>query len=508
MTRRKASFALGAAALLALGVPRAATGLGEARAELVATGLTDPLFVTAPAGNSRLFVVERAGRIRIVSGGSTLATPFLDIEAQVSTSGEGGLLGLAFPPDYAASQLFYVYYTDLQLDSVVSRFSLLGPSRADPDSEEVVLFIDQPAGRSNHKAGTIHFGLDGFLWFATGDGGGSNDPDELAQNQQSLLGKMLRIDPGPVFAPGSIPVAGEIYAIPADNPFRALPPRDEIWARGLRNPYRWSFDRETGDIWIGDVGQSSREEVDFEPAGLPGGRNYGWDVMEGTACNSVDPAPPPPYCNGPLLTLPIYDYSSASPSSECSVIGGYVFRAGVTPITGLYFFGDFCTGNVWSLDPDTLNLVDRTVELAPAAGATFNLVGFGEDGSGRLLLVQSNQGAIYRIVSADPACGDGLDNDADGLGDFPADPGCQNPSGALEDPQCDDGVDNDGDDGVDWDGGGVSSADQQCSQGWVASEGSVGSPPGCGIGPELALVFAALWLLVSRRSAARSLYSR
>ena len=504
MTRRKASLALGIAALLALGLPRAATGLGAARAELVASGLTQPVYVAAPAGNPRLFVVERAGRIRIVSGGSTLATPFLDIQTQVSTSGEGGLLGLAFPPDYAASHLFYVYYTNLQLDSVVSRFSLLGPNQADPDSEEEVLFIDQPAGRSNHKAGTIHFGPDGFLWFATGDGGGSNDPDELAQNQQSLLGKMLRIAPGPVFAPGSTPVAGEIYRIPADNPFRSLPPRDEIWARGFRNPYRWSFDRETGDIWIGDVGQGSREEVDFEPADVPGGRNYGWDVMEGTACNLVDPAPTPP-CNAASLTLPIHDYSSASPSSECSVIGGYVFRSGVTPITGLYFFGDYCTGRVWSLDPDTLNVVDRTAQLANAAGATFTLVGFGEDGSGRLLLVQSSQGAIYRIVSADPACGDGLDNDADGLGDFPADPGCQNTSGAREDPQCDDGVDNDGDGGVDWDGGGVSTADPQCSQGWVGSEGS---PPGCGIGPELAVVLGALWLLVSRRSPARSSSSR
>ncbi|MGH7288590.1 MAG: PQQ-dependent sugar dehydrogenase, partial [Myxococcota bacterium] len=288
MTRRKASLALGTAALLALGFARAASGLGEARAELVASGFTLPVYVTAPAGDARLFVVERAGRIRIVSAaGSTLATPFLDIQAQVSTTGEGGLLGLAFPPDYAESQLFYVYYTNLQLDSVVSRFSLINANRADPGSEEEVLFIDQPAGRTNHKGGTIQFGPDGFLWFATGDGGGGNDPDELAQNPQSLLGKMLRIDPGPVFAPGSVPVPDENYAIPADNPFRALPPRDEIWALGLRNPFRFSFDRVTGDLFIGDVGQNSREEIDFQPATNGGGLNYCWPNMEGSPSSTT-----------------------------------------------------------------------------------------------------------------------------------------------------------------------------------------------------------------------------
>jgi len=415
MTRVEASLSLAAAALLiGIGLASPVAAQGRANAVLVASGLTSPLYATAPAGDLRLFAVERAGRIRVVKNGSTLATSFLDISTRVTTSGEGGVLGLAFPPDYDESGLFYVYYTDLADDSVVSRFSVTAnPDVADPNSEEIVLSIDQPdgSGFTNHKGGTIHFGPDGFLWFATGDGGGSDDPDERAQNPQSLLGKMLRIDPGPDFAPGSIAVADEIYRIPADNPFVSTAPRDEIWALGLRNPYRWSFDRMTGDIWIGDVGQGAREEVDFEAADAPGGRNYGWDVMEGKLCNPNDPAPAPP-CNDPSLTLPIHEYpndaGSCSATSNGTVIGGFVHRAGFSALTGLYFFGDFCTGKVWSLNPQTLALVDRTAELGAAAGVAFTLVGFGESGLGRLLLVQRNAGTIYQIGSASSSgCGFG-----------------------------------------------------------------------------------------------------
>jgi glucose/arabinose dehydrogenase len=395
-----------AAVLLALAAAQPAAAQGIARATLAASGLVQPLYATAPAGDPRIFAVERAGRIRVVKNGAPLATPFLDISAQVSTLGEGGMLGLAFPPDYATSGLFYVYYTDLALDSVVSRFSVTAnPDVADPLSEETLLFIDQPDGPNfqNHKGGTIQIGPDGFLWFATGDGGSGNDPDENAQNPQSLLGKMLRVDVGPVFAPDSVPVEGESYRIPADNPFVASAPRDEIWALGLRNPYRWSFDRATGDLWIGDVGQGAREEVDFEPAVDPGGRNYGWDVMEGTLCNGNDPAPAPP-CNDASLTLPLYDYGRAA--GDCTVIGGYVYRAGDSAaLAGLYFFGDFCSGRVWSLDPTTLAVVDRTAQLGAAAGVGFTLVGFGEDGSGRLLLVRRFQGTIHRIGPAPPPPG-------------------------------------------------------------------------------------------------------
>jgi glucose/arabinose dehydrogenase len=404
MTRVRSSAVAVLSLLLGLVAVSPHAARAQAAAQLVASGLTQPLFVTAPAGDSRLFVVERAGRIRIVKDGATLATPFLDIQARISAAGEGGLLGLAFPDDYASSGLLTVYYTDLNSDSVVARFSVTAnPDVADPNSGQTLLFIDQPDGGGflNHKGGTIAFGPDGFLWFATGDGGSSNDPMELAQDPESLLGKMLRIDVGPVFAPGSLPVGGESYRIPADNPFVGSAPgdepRDEIWALGLRNPYRWSFDRGTGDLWIGDVGQGAIEEVDFEAASDPGGRNYGWDAMEGTACNTNDPAPSPP-CNDASLTLPVYEYPHAS--GDCSIIGGYVYRGDFGSLNGQYFFGDFCTGRVWSLRPGTLALVDRTSQLGAAAGVPFTLVGFGEDGLGRLLLVQRTAGTIYRIASA------------------------------------------------------------------------------------------------------------
>ena len=476
------ALVLALSALLAL-APLPSAAVDDVQAELVVgSDLTTPLFVTAPPGDDRLFVVERGGRIRIVKSGFVVPTPFLQLS--VGTGGEGGLLGLAFPPDYAESGLFYVYYTDTSQDSVVSRFSVSG----DPDlalaAETVILTIDQPF--ANHNGGTIHFGPDGFLWFATGDGGNSNDPAERAQNLNVLLGKMLRLDVGPVFDPTSIPVAGQNYRIPADNPFVGVAGRDEIWALGLRNPYRWSFDRETGDIWIADVGQGQSEEVDFEPAGDPGGRNYGWDVMEGTLCNANDPAPAPP-CNDPSLTLPVHEYSHAA--GNCSITGGYVNRDGISPITGQYFFGDFCTGRVWTLDADTLALRERTAELGAAGGVGFALVGFGEGGDGTLYMVHQN-GSIYRLSAADPACDDGLDNDGDGLIDFPEDPGCMNAVSDLEDPACNDGVDNDGD-------GLVDLADPGCQGNAFRNRES----NMCGLGFEVALALLPLLAWRARRRA-------
>jgi glucose/arabinose dehydrogenase len=393
----RASLVAGVLALALAGVQSASAQV--ARATLVADGFTLPLYATAPPSDPRLFVVEEEGVIHVVKAGATLPTPFLDLSEQVSTSSEGGLLSVAFPPDYATSGLFYVYYTDDARDSVVSRFSVSAdPDVADPNSEVTVFFIDQSDDFGNHRGGTILFGPDGFLWFASGDGGGSNDPFDRAQDPQSLLGKLLRVDVGPVFAPDSIPVAGASYRIPADNPFVGAAPRDEIWALGFRNPFRWSFDRATGDIWIGDVGSGDREEVDFEPASDPGGRNYGWDVMEGTLCGE-EPAPAPP-CNDPSLTPPFHEYDHSG--DDCTVIGGYVYRADNSLLRGRYFFGDFCTSRVWSLDPATLGLVEHTSELGAAAGGAFDLVGFGEDGSGRLLLVQRSGGAIYRIGPPPP----------------------------------------------------------------------------------------------------------
>jgi glucose/arabinose dehydrogenase len=385
-------FGLTASALLALGAAAAPAGAqGQARATLVTSGLSFPLYATAPAGDARLFVAEEAGRIRVIENGVLLATPFLDIRTKVSTTSEGGLLGIAFPPDYSTSGLFYVYYTDLASDSVLSRFAVSAdPNVANPASEEVVLFIDQrdESGFQNHRGGTIQFGPDGFLWFATGDGGGSHDPFQNAQNPQSLLGKMLRIDVDPDCAP---------YCIPPDNPFVGSAPRDEIWALGLRNPFRWSFDRANGDLWIGDVGQGAREEVDFEPADDPGGRNYGWDVMEGTDCHEPTPTLP---CNHPSFTPPVHEYDHSE--GNCSIIGGNVYRADFSLLNGLYFFGDYCTGRVWSLNPASGAVVERTAELGSAASAGFTLVGFGEDGFGGLLLVRRSHGTIHRIGPAPP----------------------------------------------------------------------------------------------------------
>ncbi len=396
------------AGVLAAGASEPAAAQGVVQATLVANGFTGPIYATAPKDDPRVFVVERPGRIRIVKNGAVLATPFLDLQSVVGQSGEGGLLSLAFPPDFATTRLFTVYYTDGNLDSVVARFRVSAdPDVADPNSGLTLLFIDQPDGTGfmNHKGGTVAYGPDGFLWFATGDGGGTNDPSENAQNPQSLLGKMLRIDVGPSYAPSSIPVRGQVYRIPADNPFVGGPERGEIWALGLRNPFRWSFDRETGDIWIADVGQGAIEEVDFERISDPGGRNYGWDVMEGASCNVGDPAPAPP-CNDPSLTLPVYQYGHGA--DDCSIIGGSVYRADSSALRGLYFFGDFCTGKVWTLNPATGGVVNRTIQLGAVGGVGSNLVGFGEDGSGRLLLVHRNVGAVYRLGAAPPSVGCGL----------------------------------------------------------------------------------------------------
>jgi hypothetical protein len=494
MTRAFFAFSLVVPLALAAGGP--ARGIGEARSELVVTGLTQPVFAASPPGDPRLFVVERAGRIRIVVNDAVLPAAFLDIHTLVGQIGEGGCLGLAFPSDYATSGFFYVYYNDLANDSVVARFSVTAdPNVADPASRLELLYIDQPDTTNNHRGGTIAFGPDGFLWFATGDGGGGGDPNELAQNGASLLGKMLRLDVGPTFAPGSIPVPPEnVYAIPADNPFLADPgTRDEIWARGLRNPYRWSFDRETGDVWIADVGQASWEEVNVEPAGVPGGRNYGWDIMENTNC-LPDPFPTP-LCNDPSLLLPVYAYDHSE--DNCSITGGYVHRA-ASPLDGLYFFGDYCTGRIWTLDPATVpvTVVDRTAELGAAAGVGFVVVGFGEAGDGTLHVVHRS-GSVHRILSADPECGDGIENDGDGLTDFPADPGCREATSVREDPQCDDGLDNDGDGDRDWDGAGVGDPDVQCGgDGWRHRE----KPKNCGLGFELVLLLPALLALRPRRS--------
>ena len=436
----------------------AGASLTQIVSQLVVSGLTAPVFATAPAGDPRLFVVEQAGRIRIVENGAIQATHFLDITAKVSSTGERGLLGLAFDPDYAVNGRFFVYYTDLAGDSVLSRFQVsANPDVANP-SETVILFVDQPF--SNHNGGTVAFGPDGFLYLGLGDGGSGNDPAERAQNLGELLGKMLRLDVGVPAAPDSLPGPGGAYAIPASNPFVGVAgARAEIWALGLRNPYRFSFDRLTGDLWIGDVGQNAREEVDFEAADDPGGRNYGWDIEEGFLCNPNDPAPAPP-CGSPLLTPPVHDYPNGG--SECSVTGGVVHRGTVPGVQGEYLFGDYCSGRVWTLDAD-FELRERSAELGTGGG----LAAFAEDGFGETYLVLRT-GTLHRIVAAPPECGDGIDNDGDGDVDT-ADAGCFDAAWPEEDPACNDGEDDDGD-------GLVDLADPDCTAPWMLSEST---PGGC-----------------------------
>jgi glucose/arabinose dehydrogenase len=275
--------------------------------ELVVTGFQRPVAVrNAGDSSSRLFIVEQPGRIRIVDGHELRATPFLDISTRVrDSSNEQGLLGLAFHRDYDSNGRIFVNYTDLRGDTVVAEFTRSGedPDRADPASEAIIITIEQP--RSNHNGGDIAFGPDGYLWIAAGDGGGAGDPDGNGQNRETLLGKLLRIDVD----------SGSTYTIPPDNPFIDNPgAKNEIWAFGLRNPWRFSFDRVTGDLFIGDVGQGMWEEIDFEARLDPGGRNYGWSRLEGNQCCQNDT------CSTNGLTPPIAEYSH---QSGCSVTGGY-----------------------------------------------------------------------------------------------------------------------------------------------------------------------------------------
>lgn len=283
-------------------------------------------------GSGRLFLVEQAGRIFIVDDGVELPTPFLDIRSKVrSTGNEQGLLSLAFAPDYAVSGIFYVWYTDLFGDTVLERYAASqDPNLADAGSGDVILNVDQP--RTNHNGGRLRFGPDGMLYLGLGDGGGSFDPDGNAQFGGTLLGKLIRIDVDPAHGD---------YAIPTDNPFLANGQvLDEIWAVGLRNPWRISFDVETGDLFIADVGQNELEEVNFQPADSNGGENYGWVIMEGNQCVSDG-------CDQAGLTLPVAQYAHGP---HCSISGGEVYRGQAYPaLIGTYFFADFCSGQIWGL---------------------------------------------------------------------------------------------------------------------------------------------------------------
>ena len=330
-------------------------------------------------GSGRLFVVEQEGRIKVIKAGQVLAEPFLDISNRVSCCGERGLLGLAFPSGYFASAHFYVNYTDIGGDTVVSRFSVgSNPDRADSASEEVLLTIDQPF--ANHNGGQLAFGPDGYLYIGMGDGGSGGDPDNRAQNPLSLLGKLLRID---------VETGDASYRIPPSNPFAANPGyRPEIWALGLRNPWRFAFDSRTGDLFIADVGQNSYEEVNFQPASSRGGENYGWRVMEGLHCFNPDP------CDPTGLVLPVVEYDH---SLGCSVSGGQVYRGARWPrLDGIYLYGDYCSGRIWGLRRTAGGWEHRQL-----ADTDLQISAFGLDELGVVYAVDHSLGRLYAIT--DPA---------------------------------------------------------------------------------------------------------
>ena len=346
----------------------------------VAVNLDSPTWLGAPPGDTRLFVTERAGRVRIIQNGAVLSTPFLDLSARVFTEGEGGLLSLAFDPQYARNGYVYLYYTDLQRNIVVERFSAgLNPNIADATSGLQILSIPHP-NFTNHFGGMAAFGPDGYLYVAPGDGGGAGDPQGNAQNLNSLLGKLLRID-----VSSSVPA--ESYAIPGNNPFVNMAGRrPEIWAYGLRNPWRFAFDG--NQLYVADVGQARREEVNIVDA-RQGGQNYGWNVMEGTQCYNAST------CSQAGLTLPSFEYDHGSNAvNGCSITGGYVYRGRALPeLAGRYFYSDFCAGFLKSFFATGAGIVEQRDWNIPDIG---RVISFGQDAEGELYLL-ADTGTIYKI---------------------------------------------------------------------------------------------------------------
>jgi glucose/arabinose dehydrogenase len=342
----------------------------------VADGLSFPVHLTSPPGDPRLFVVEKSGTIRVIKDGQVLQTAFLDIRDEVSGGSEQGLLSLAFHPDYASNGRFFVDYTNRAGDTRVVEYRVSAdPDRADPAPVQTILSVDQPF--ANHNGGLLVFGPDGMLYVGLGDGGSGGDPQGNGQNRGVLLGKILRIDVD----------AGTPYAIPSDNPFVGQAGRrGEIWAWGLRNPWRFSFDRETGDLFIADVGQNDREEVNARSVD-EGGVNYGWNVMEGSECFQDDD------CDRAGLTLPVVEYDHGE---GCSITGGFVYRGSALPeLRGHYFFSDFCSGFVRSFRLAGGAAVEERSwpDLEPGG----SIPSFGEDADGELYLL-TREGSVHKIA--------------------------------------------------------------------------------------------------------------
>jgi glucose/arabinose dehydrogenase len=353
--------------------------------ELFANGFNRPVDITN-AGDERLFIVERKGLIKIIDGdGNVMPQPFLDIDDLVfnsSNQDERGLLGMAFHPDYASNGFFFVNYTNNFSNTVISRFQVdSGNSNlADAGSEEIILTIEQPY--ANHNGGCIKFGPDGYLYIGMGDGGSGNDPQNYSQNRTSLLGKMLRID-----VDNGLP-----YTIPEDNPFAEDDfTLDEIWAIGLRNPWRFSFDHETGDLWIGDVGQGFLEEIDFQPAGSSGGENYGWRCYEGTD-----------FTNNSLMSDcqeayidPVFEVQHEGFGGPCSITGGFVYRGSrYNELEGVYVCADFCNGEFYTIVPNGIGGWSGN----EVAQFPHNVSTFGEDNTGEIYFASFSTGEIYHLT--------------------------------------------------------------------------------------------------------------
>lgn len=352
--------------------------------EFVANGFEIPVDVTN-AGDDRLFVVEKRGRVKFINkDGSGDITTFIDIRDRVNSgANERGLLGLAFHPNFDINGSFFLSYTQSNGASVISRFYIRNDGLGDPDSEQVLMTVSQPF--NNHNGGCIKFGPDGYLYIGFGDGGAAGDPQNNSQNRLSLLGKMLRIDVD----------NGDPYAIPEDNPFAFDDfTADEIWSLGLRNPWRFSFDRITGDLWIGDVGQDAYEEIDFRPANSTGGENYGWKCYEGNQVFSNVAE----CTNITNVIFPVYEYKTDENILGCSVTGGFVYRGTEYPaLFGRYIFADFCTGQLWHTTANDCGNFETVVDYR---GGFQEYSSFGEDNGGELYLVAISEGAIYQVTAS------------------------------------------------------------------------------------------------------------
>ena len=351
------------------------------RLQEVASGLDAPIFLTAPPGDSRLFILERPGRIRVLQNGNLLGTPFLDIRPLTTTSGERGLLSLAFHPQYASNGYFFIYYTNLAGDIVIERrqVSAGNANVADPLSALTILTIPHPTFNT-HYGGLLSFGPDGYLTAGTGDGGSAGDPPGNAQNTNVLLGKLLRLDV-------NASTVAQPYAIPPGNPFATAGGRAEIWAYGLRNPWRYAFDVPAQLLYIADVGQANWEEVDVRPVGQAG-NNYGWNIMEGLHCyNSAS-------CNQAGLVLPAIEYGHDT-AGGCSITGGYVYRGTALPeLAGQYLYSDYCSGWLKSF-----SYGNGTASAVTDWGITNvgNILSFGQDAQNELYML-SGTGKVYQIV--------------------------------------------------------------------------------------------------------------